>query len=265
VSDRLHRSDYRAGPELDESDPLALLSAGARILELDLDATALARFSRYLALLEQWSGRANLTAIAEPREVVARHFLDSLACARPLLDGTVPLRTEPGRARFVDVGSGAGFPGVPLKILWPEAWLTLIEATAAKTEFLLDLVEQLELRDVTVVTGRAEEVAHDLRHRERYDVALARGVAPLATLAELLLPLVAVGGVAMAPKKLDCGAEMDAGARAVQAMGGRYLPKYPVVVPFVEERALVLMLKTAPTPARFPRRPGLPAKRPIGE
>jgi 16S rRNA (guanine527-N7)-methyltransferase len=187
-----------------------------------------------------------------------RHFGESLALLRVLEDAGLL------RSPAIDIGSGAGFPGVPIKIVRPELRLTLLEATGKKVAFLTLLVEALGLRDVSVVHGRAEEVAHDPAHRERYLLALARAVAPLRVLVELALPFLQIGGVLAAPKGSAARREVEEAATALQACGGEVEAVRPLpLAPKGPVPTLVLVRKVAPSPAHLPRRPGIPAKRPL--
>ncbi len=162
------------------------------------------------------------------------------------------------------MGTGAGFPGVVLKIAFPGLRLTLLEATSKKAEFLRALVERLGLADVEIINARAEEVGQNPVHRERYDLALARALAGMATLAELTLPLVQVGGLVIAQKGENPAAEVEAARKAIDTLGGQVQEITPVVIPGLDDaRHLVVLKKVSPTPAKYPRRPGMPAKRPL--
>ncbi|HET9222237.1 MAG TPA: 16S rRNA (guanine(527)-N(7))-methyltransferase RsmG [Roseiflexaceae bacterium] len=221
---------------------------------LHLDHHQLAQFARYAAELRRWNQRINLTAISDERGIVMRHFLDSLRCA--LSWGSAP-------SCLVDVGAGAGFPGVPLKILRPELRLTLIESVEKKAAFLRHIAAELSLSDVDVVVGRAEMIGRDAEYRERYDVAVARAVAELRVLAEYCLPLCRVGGRFLAPKGAQSADELGDAQKAIELLGGRIASVEDVDVPGVERRALVVVEKIAPTPPRYPRAVGVPAKRPL--
>jgi 16S rRNA (guanine527-N7)-methyltransferase len=232
-----------------------LLAAGARELGVDLAADQLDRFARFAELLIDWNGRFNLTAIVEPRDIVIKHFLDSLSV----------LTVMPAKARYViDVGAGAGLPGLALKIARPDLALTLLDATRKKCEFLAALRTELRLYNVEVVNARAEDAGRDPDYREAYDVALARAVADLPVLAELLLPFVKVGGVAIAQKSRDVGAEVDRADTAILLLGGLNADVVRVEVPgLADERNLVIIEKLAATPEEYPRRVGIPFKKPI--
>jgi 16S rRNA (guanine527-N7)-methyltransferase len=162
----------------------------------------------------------------------------------------------------IDVGSGGGFPGLPMKIARPELEVTLLEATAKKARFLEEMVAELALEGARVVHGRAEEVAHDPAHREGYRLAVARAVAPLRVLAEYALPFVAVGGVLAAPKGSAAPREIREAGAAIDTLGGEIETVQPLDVPGPPQ-TLIIVRKRRETPAKYPRRPGMPAKRPL--
>jgi 16S rRNA (guanine527-N7)-methyltransferase len=231
-------------------------------LGLELTTKQLVAFDRYRRELQAWNERINLTAIDDTEGILVRHFLDSLSCVLALRQ-TETSRPNTG-TRLIDVGAGAGFPGVPLKIVCPSIHLTLLEATAKKADFLEHLRDVLALNGLTVVNARAEEVGQDPAHRERYDWAVARAVAEMPVLAEYLLPLVRVGGHCLAQKGEKAPAEATAAETVINLLGGRLLRLLPVELRgLAETRFLVLVKKVAPTPAKYPRRPGMPGKRPI--
>ena len=235
---------------IDES----LLASGAHDLGIDLSPDQIVRFSRYADQLIEWNARFNLTAITEPREIVIKHFLDSLSAARSVSPAS----------RVIDVGAGAGFPGLPIKIAQPDISLTLLEATRKKCEFLRAMIDELHLTNVLVVNARAEDAAHDPAHRESYDVAIARAVAEMPTLLEYLLPFVRIGGVAVAQKSKEAVNDVQHAEFAMTTLGGRLADIISVRVPELNEaRYLVVIEKTAATPGKYPRRAGMPAKRPL--
>ena len=234
-----------------------LLATGAKALGIRLSETQTSRFVRYYDELARWNERVNLTSITEWEAVQSRHFLDSLSAAQALS----PQMLQSGS--FIDVGSGGGFPGLPLKLAFPGMRGTLLEATAKKTAFLAHLSEILELEDISVRTGRAETLAHEAEMREAFDMALARAVAEVATLAELTLPFVRVGGIVVMHKKAEIADELEQAQGAIETLGGRLREVLPVTLPGLDERALVVLEKQHPTPERYPRRPGMPAKRPL--
>jgi len=231
-----------------------LLSTTAAGWGLLLDGRQMDQFATYAGELRRWNERINLTAIAGEQEIVTRHFLDSLRCA--LSWGAAP-------RSLVDIGSGAGFPGVPLKILCPVLRLALVESIEKKAAFLRHLVTMLGLSEVTIIVGRAEIAGRDTAQREQYDVAAARAVAELRVLAEYCLPLCRVGGRFLAPKGARIEREVQDARPAITALGGRLAAVEQVDLPDVEQRALVIVEKIAPTPPQYPRGVGVPAKRPL--
>jgi 16S rRNA (guanine527-N7)-methyltransferase len=235
------------------------LIAGTRELGFKLSDSHLAAFEVCYRELVDWNRRFNLTAITDWDGVLVRHFLDSLSCLKVL-----PRAELAGGARVIDVGTGAGFPGLVLKIVCPGMRLTLLEATRKKVTFLNHMVRALELRNVKVVHGRAETLGQDVSHREQYDWALARAVAEMPTLAEYLLPLVRVGGAALAQKGEGAAAEVHEAEAAIKTMGGRVRQLMPVELRgLAETRYLVVTDKVAATPEKYPRRPGMPRKSPM--
>jgi 16S rRNA (guanine527-N7)-methyltransferase len=214
------------------------------------------QFHRYLAMLIEWSQRANLVGNVDPEEVQRRHFLESIAFGVALREREV---LRPGSS-VLDVGAGAGFPGVVLRIVWPEIRLTLLEATAKKTAFLSALVAELNIHG-PVLTGRAETFAHDPALRGAFDLVVARAVAPLPALLELTLPFARIGGRAVTVKGSRAAAELAASAHALDVLGGRAF-MVPFNVPGPGQHLLAVQ-KLRDTPAEYPRRPGLPAKSPL--
>lgn len=225
---------------------------GQRLSKSQLDL-----FIRHAELVAEGNTRINLTAITDPDEVRQKHFLDSLSCAAVMIN--TPIN------RVIDVGAGAGFPGIPLKVLYPEMQLTLVESVGKKAKFLEELVQELGLTGVEVLADRAERVGQDPAHREKYDWALGRAVAGLPTLMEYLLPLVRLQGRALAQRGEKAEEEAQKAADAIRLLGGKMAQVSPVTLPGVEgRRYLVVINKLQPTPGKYPRREGVPGKRPIG-
>ena len=210
----------------------------------------------YERLLLEWNQKFNLTAIRDEQGIRTKHFLDSFSCV--LAWKAIPPTC------LVDVGTGAGFPGIPLKILYPAMRLTLVESVGKKAKFCQYIVEQLGLENVEVLHLRAEELGQLEAHRQRYDWAVARAVANLSALSEYLLPLVQVGGHMLAQKGHSGPAEVHAAEAAIKLLGGQVRQLLPVTLPgVVEERYLVLVDKVATTPAGYPRKSGVPTKNPL--
>jgi 16S rRNA (guanine527-N7)-methyltransferase len=235
--------------------PRNLLSTTATSWGIRLSDYQLDQFERYMAELIQWNSHTNLTTIVEPRAITIRHFLDSLALARIWADQTP--------SSLADIGTGAGFPGLPLKLLWPDMRLLLVESVGKKTEFLQHVVNVLGLEKVEISTARAEELGRQPRFREQFEAVTARAVATLNVLAEYCLPLCAVDGLWVAPKSADVDAEQAAATSAIQQLGGELQEVRAIHLPDVEDRTLVVVRKVQRTPERFPRRVGVPTKRPL--
>lgn len=234
------------------------LRIGAEALGLALSEGQEDQFRRYLQGLAEWNQRANLTSSSALANAERTHFLDSLTVV-PLLR-----REALDAGRLIDVGTGAGFPGVPVKLLLPKLGLTLVESTGKKAEFLRWLVAELGLEEVEVVCERAEVLAHRPGYREAFDVATARAVGELATVLELTLPFCKKGGLVVAQRAGDVAGEAVKATDAAEALGGRLRPVEPVQVPGLrEDAALVVADKLASTSPRFPRRSGVPAHRPL--
>ncbi len=226
------------------------------LVGIQLTARQIAAFQRYEDELLEWNSRMNLTAIRDREGIRTKHFLDSLSCI-------LAFRERPPE-QLIDIGTGAGFPGIPLKIVYPRMKLTLVESVGKKLDFCRHIVQTLELEDVTLLQARAEDLGQNRAYRERYDWAVARAVANLPVLAEYLLPLVALGGKMLAQKGESAHAEAVAAEKAIRLLGGELQQIIPVLVPGIaEERYLVVVDKIASTPPGYPRRVGLPARRPI--
>lgn len=235
------------------------LKSGAQKLGIYLTPEQLEQFETYYRELIDWNKRINLTSITDYEEVQVKHFLDSLTIIPAIKPG------DRGRGlRVIDVGTGAGLPGIPLKIVFPDMNLTLLEATAKKAKFLEHLVGRLGLEKVEIAVGRAEKIAHDAQYREEFDLVLSRAVATLPALVELMLPFCKVGGGGIAPKKGDIKREVEQAFKAMAVMGGRLREIKPVKLEeFNDKRCFIIIDKVKSTPVEYPRRPGMPAKRPI--
>jgi 16S rRNA (guanine527-N7)-methyltransferase len=236
------------------------LMAGAGKLGIELDASQVEQFELYYQELIEWNTRINLTAITDYHGVQIKHFLDSLTIALALSAKEV---TKPDFS-IVDVGTGAGFPGLPLKILFPQSKLVLLESTAKKVTFLQHIIRRLELENVEVVNSRAEEAARLPLYREQSTLVISRAVALLPTLVELTLPFCRVSGQLIVQKKGEVEQEADSAKEAISVLGGRLRDIRRVELEqFSDARYLVIIDKIRPTPDRYPRRPGLPKRRPI--
>ncbi len=234
------------------------LASGAKRLGIALTPHQLERFQVYYQELIDWNRRLNLTAITDYDEVQVKHFLDSLTVA-------LALGRPPGKGmKLIDVGTGAGIPGIPLKIALPDIKVVLLDATKKKAVFLEHIVRKLKLEGVQVVVGRAEDIAHQPEYRQQFHLVLSRAVADLSALAELALPFCAVGGRFIAQKKGDIEQELRQAKGAISILGGTIADVKSIGMPeFADERCLVAIDKVGETPPRYPRRPGIPVKRPL--
>jgi 16S rRNA (guanine527-N7)-methyltransferase len=238
------------------------LIAGAGKLGIEFSASQVKQFELYCQELIEWNERINLTAITDYSAVQVKHFLDSLTITLALPEKEI----EKPDFNIVDIGTGAGFPGLPLKILFPRPRLVLLEPTRKKTAFLHHVVRKLELENVEVLNSRAEEAAHLLRYREQFDLVLSRGVALLPTLVELTLPFCRIGGRFIAQKKGDAEQEAGRTEAAIAILGGELNQIRKIELEeFSDARYLVIIDKIRPTPVKYPRRAGLPKRRPIQE
>jgi 16S rRNA (guanine527-N7)-methyltransferase len=251
---------------------MKLLLQGVRQLGVSLTDEHIRAFRVYYEELVAWNAKFNLTAITDYEQVQVRHFLDSLSCVLALIGTNYLLPAVPGQTGLrlarpltcIDVGSGAGFPGLPLRIVFPRLRLTLLEATGKKVTFLKHIVERLGLEGVRAIKGRAEELGQMVGHRECYDLVLARAVAELPALAEYLLPLCRLEGLCVAQRGAEAHADASSAQMALNILGGRLRQIVPVeLTGLAETRHLVVLEKVARTPEKYPRRPGIPTKHPL--
>lgn len=227
------------------------------MLGFDLSKEKVAALRIYEQELIEWNEKVNLTAICDPEGIRVKHFLDSLTILKAW-ERTLPPE------RLVDVGTGAGFPGLVLKLVWPTTQVTLVESVGKKADFCRHIVARLGLEQVTVLSERAEMIGQDPAHRHAYDLAVARAVARMPTLMEYLLPLVHRNGKVMAMKGETAPAETHSAIQAMQMLGGKLHKLVHIELPgVVEERFIVVVDKVARTPEEYPRRTGVPAKNPL--
>jgi 16S rRNA (guanine527-N7)-methyltransferase len=229
---------------------------GLHRLGLELSQQQLGQFLRYREELLDWNTRINLTAITDPEEVQLKHFLDSLSL---LMAYDVP------NARLLDIGAGAGFPGIPLKIVRPQWQVLLLEATGKKVLFLQHIIETLHLKNVVAVQGRAEELARISEYRASFDSVTARAVASLPTLLEYAAPFCRVGGQIILPKKGELVEELAQGKRAAEQVGAVLKDDVAVTLPgLADGRRLLVWEQVRKCPAQFPRSGSVMAKKPLG-
>lgn len=234
-----------------------LMGEGSGRMKISLSDVQMEQFYRYYEMLVETNKVMNLTAITEMKDVIAKHFLDSLA----LINMEKNLNRE---AALIDVGTGAGFPGIPLKIAFPKLKVTLLDSLNKRVKFLNQVIGDLGLKDISAIHGRAEDFGSDLNYREKYDYCVSRAVANLSTLSEYCLPFVKVGGVFFAYKSGEVEEETKAAGKAVQMLGGKIesIEKFSLVEAEAE-RSFVVIKKNTSTAKKYPRKAGMPSKEPL--
>ena len=232
-------------------------NAAEKLFGIELSPWQLEQFEIYLNTLLEWNTKFNLTAIREPEDIRFRHFLDSLSVTKGWS------RTAPPTS-LVDLGTGAGFPGIPLKIIWPELKLTLVDSVGKKVNFCRLVLDTLQLHNAETMTIRAEELGQDPDHREKYQLVTARAVAPMPVLLEYCLPLAQPGGRIVLQKGTDALEEAERCQPIMHKLGGDLKEVLPLELPGTEgKRYLVLIDKNTHTPANYPRHTGVPSKSPL--
>lgn len=226
------------------------------LFNIHLTEQQIAALAQYEKELLEWNQKFNLTAIRDAESIRIKHFIDSFSCV-------LAWKTSPPN-QLIDVGTGAGFPGLPLRILYPNLKLTLVESVGKKAKFCQHIVDVLSLDHVDVIQARAEEIGQDSKHREKYDWAVARAVANLNVVSEYLLPLIKIGGSMLAQKGESGPVEAQSAEKTINLLGGKLRQLIPVTLPgVVDERYLVVVDKVSATPSKFPRKPGIPGKQPL--
>lgn len=226
--------------------------------QITLSDTQKEQFLKYYELLVEWNGFMNLTAITEFDDVMKKHFTDSLSLVKAYSE----IRTE--KLKVIDIGTGAGFPGIPLKIVFPQIELTLLDSLQKRLKFLQEVIDQLGLGEVELIHGRAEDFCKPSMKREQYDLCVSRAVANLATLSELCLPYVKVGGKFIPYKSEKAEEEVKAAKKAIGLLGGEVKDQIEFELPESNiGRTLVVIEKKNATPKKFPRKAGMPVKEPI--
>ena len=212
------------------------------------------QFFEYMNLLIEWNEKMNLTAITEPDEIILKHFIDSITILKELEDGS----------KVVDVGTGAGFPGIPLSIMKPSLKITLVDSLNKRLIFLQEVVNKLKLENIEIVHARAEEFGQNKKYREQFDISTSRAVANLATLSEYLIPLVKIGGKVISMKASDVKQELNEAKKAIEVLGGTVEKVDEFNLPQSDiGRTVIIIRKNKTTPNKYPRKPGTPSKEPI--
>ena len=226
----------------------------AKEIDIMLDKKQIEKFYKYMNLLLEWNEKINLTAITDPDEIILKHFIDSITISKYIKENT----------KLIDVGTGAGFPGIPLKIIREDVEVVLLDSLQKRVNFLQETINKLELTKINAIHFRVEEFAKNKEQREKFDYATSRAVANLATLSEYLIPLVKLNGYCICMKGPEIQEELEKSKNAISILGGTiddvkkfYLPQSDIV------RNIVLIKKEKLTPSKYPRKPGMPAKEPL--
>ncbi|MBO4928756.1 MAG: 16S rRNA (guanine(527)-N(7))-methyltransferase RsmG [Clostridiales bacterium] len=237
------------------------LTSGSRDISVPLSAESIKAFQIYAAMLRKWNEKMNLTNIVDDQGIAIRHFIDSLTLVAHIEDEERKLGRKD--LTLIDVGTGAGFPGIPLKVSMPELQVTLLDSLKKRVTFLDAVCEALHLQGITAIHSRAEEAAKTKQYREKFDIATARAVASLPTLCEYCLPYVKVGGIFLAMKG-HAEEEIEQASKAIVTLGGTIEDMHQFVLPGTDmQRTILVIRKIRPTPARYPRGQGKPDKEPI--
>lgn len=234
------------------NENIRLLKDGAQMLGISLSDEVLDSFDQYYNKLIAWNENINLTAITGERDVVIKHFIDSLTLTSFLPEGAKSM---------IDVGTGAGFPGIPVKLIKQDLSVTLLDSLKKRVRFLNELITGFSLTGINAIHARAEDLARSSEHRENYDVGTARAVASLSVLCEYILPFVKTGGVFIAMKGSEIQKELDDAEKAISILGGELDSVKRFLLPFENiERHIILIKKIRQTPAKYPRKSGKPTK-----
>lgn len=243
-----------------------ILNEYGKSIGLHFDDTQLSQFQRYYELLIEWNDKINLTTITEYNDVMLKHFIDSVSITFGKDTNLISRLVNGESISVIDVGCGAGFPSLPLKIAFPNLKVTMLDSLNKRINFLNVVIDELGLKDITAVHGRAEDFAKPDKLRESFDICVSRAVANLSTLSEYCLPYVKVGGALVAYKAELAPDELDPGKKAIYILGGDIEKIYQFVLPDSDyHRSLCVVSKKKVTPKKFPRKAGLPSKEPIGK
>lgn len=223
-------------------------------IKINLTVEQLNQFYSYMNLLIEWNEKINLTSIIQPDEIIVKHFVDSLTIIKNIKD----------ESKIVDVGTGAGFPGIPLSIVKPNAKITLVDSLNKRLIFLEEVIRVLNLKNVELVHARAEEFGQNKNSREKFDIATSRAVANLSTLSEYLLPLLKINGIAICMKSLNVDEEINISQKAIKILGGKIKNIDKFKLPHTDiGRAIITIEKCNNTPSKYPRKAGIPSKDPL--
>ena len=231
-----------------------LMKENLKELKLELTDMQLEQFYNYMNILIEWNEFMNLTGITDPKEVITKHFIDSLTV----------LDKIDKNASIIDVGTGAGFPGIPIKIVFPETRVVLLDSLNKRIKFLNEVIEKLGLKEIEAIHGRAEEYGRNKNYREKYDIAIARAVAPLNILLEYLMPFVKVNGKSLCMKGSSSEEEIKNSENAIKILGGKLIKTEDFYIPNTDmKRRIIEIEKVKETNNKYPRKAGTPSKEPL--
>lgn len=223
-------------------------------MSISLNKKQYDQFYAYMVLLIEWNEKINLTAITEPQEIILKHFVDSLTIAKYIEEGKT----------IIDMGTGAGFPGIPLKIYRNDVKVVLADSLNKRIKFLNEAIEKLQLKNIETIHCRAEELGKNKEYREKFDYATSRAVANLSTLSEYLLPFVKLNGSCIFMKTMEIDEELENAKKAIKILGGRIEKVNKFEIPESDlGRSIIIVKKEKQTPSKYPRKPGTPAKEPL--
>jgi len=231
-----------------------IMISNLKQLNIELSNEQLTQFYEYMLILIEWNKVMNLTAIIEPEEIITKHFIDSLTV----------LNYIDKNDRIIDVGTGAGFPGIPIKIAYPDTEIVLLDSLNKRTKFLQDVIVKLNLSKIKTIHGRAEEYGRNKEYREKFDVAVARAVAPLNILVEYLIPFIKVNGKCLCMKGSNSMEEIENSQNAIKLLGGNIIDSEDFIIPNTDiRRRIIEIMKKKPTESKYPRKAGTPSKEPL--
>jgi len=223
-------------------------------LDMKISEEQIEKFYKYMNLLISWNEKINLTAITEPKDIILKHFMDSLTILNNIKDGN----------KIVDVGTGAGFPGIPIGIVNENCDITLVDSLNKRINFLNEVIKEIDLKNICTIHSRAEDFGKDKKYRESFDIAVSRAVAPLNILLEYMLPLVKLGGVCICMKSSNISEELDSAKNACKVLGGELVKIDEVILPGTDIiRKNIVIKKIGNTPIKYPRKAGVPSKEPL--
>lgn len=223
-------------------------------IQIDIEKEKIEKFYKYMNILLEWNKNINLTAITNPEEIILKHFIDSLTIEKYIN------RSE----SIIDIGTGAGFPGIPLKIFREDITVTLVDSLNKRIKFLEYVIDKLNLKNIQAIHGRAEELGKNKNYREKYDIATSRAVANLSTLSEYLIPFIKINGRCICMKGPDIEEEIKNGKNAIKVLGGKIIKNDFLTLPNSDiKRNIITIKKLEKTPIKYPRKPGTPSKEPI--